>query len=68
MISRAVFKSEYAESLIQCVGGTVGEAPMLRHHELNVEAIENKLRPLIEAFREINDNNNLHLKECLPLS
>jgi hypothetical protein len=52
VISRTVFADEYAESLLECVGGTPGEEPMLRHHQANVAALESKLMPLIAAFRE----------------
>jgi hypothetical protein len=52
VISRAVFAGEYEESLRECVGGTMGEAPMIRHHQANVTALESKLSPLITAFRE----------------
>lgn len=53
VISRALFAEEYEESLLQCVGGTPGEVPMLRHHRANVASIESKLGPLISGLRTI---------------
>lgn len=58
VISRAVFADEYELSLRECVGGTRGEQPMIRHHKANVEALESKLLPLITAFREKKNNLN----------
>ena len=63
VISRAVFANEYEESLRQCVGGTAGEQPMLRHHQANVQSLEAKLMPLITALRniknEISDDDDI---------
>lgn len=56
VISRAVFTDEYEESLLECVGGTAGERPMIRHHQASVSALEGKLLPLITAFREKKNN------------
>ena len=56
VISRAVFADEYEDSLRECVGGTAGERPMIRHHQATVTALEGKLLPLITSFREKKQN------------
>lgn len=58
VISRAVFADEYEASLQECVGGTIGEKPMIQYHRANVAALESKLRPLITAFREKKNSIN----------
>lgn len=63
VISRAVFAREYEESLRDCVGGTAGEIPMIRHHQANVLSLESKLSPLITALRERRDNIDPQLNQ-----
>jgi Rps23 Pro-64 3,4-dihydroxylase Tpa1-like proline 4-hydroxylase len=52
VLSRAVYSTEYATSLEQCVKGTRGHVPMMRQHEAGVLSIESKLRPLVEELRK----------------
>jgi hypothetical protein len=51
-ISRAVYKEEYEQTLLRCVGGTPAEAPMLVQHRAHVKALNAQLRPLIEQLRK----------------
>ena len=50
-ISRAVYDDVYEKSLIECVGGTKGEAPMLAQHRAAVSTLMRSLKPLIVEFR-----------------
>jgi hypothetical protein len=59
VLSRAVYDREYEDSLMQCVGGTVGETPMIAQHRSSVAAIEAKLKPLIDEFRRRKDAMHL---------
>lgn len=51
VIGRAVYDKEYQSSLLECVGGTNGEQPMLMQHDKAVSNIYKSLKPLINEFR-----------------
>ncbi|KRX09708.1 hypothetical protein PPERSA_02580 [Pseudocohnilembus persalinus] len=51
VLSRAVYKEEYEQSLLECVGNTEAENPMLNSHHANCQQIEKQLKPLITQLR-----------------
>ena len=51
VIGRAVYNTEYQQSLMECVGGTKGERPMLLQHDVAVNKIYKSLKPLVDEFR-----------------
>lgn len=60
VLSRAVYASEYEESLRECVGGTAAEALMVQQHQASVASIESKLKPLIEELRSRKGKSPAH--------